>query len=438
MEKKIKTKFLLDRLIKRELGKNTKELFLESSKFCKTPEIQDTKEMEFVFEKFCCNSGLQALVSLISIISSVMWHELAYKDSNEIASFTLLWIITFNSLVLWYLLILDHYIKAEMIYQYKKIHTSFWLTDVYLILDLVARLIFVFLHPNPLFHNYKVNLYSVKFPDIDGSIHLNGLFAIICTFRILLVIRFMLLLTRYHSARTQRICEIYDFDTNLFFATKSVINEDPVKFSILVYLIILIMCAFSIRVVQINSGIDFGYLNSLWCVIITTTTVGYGDYFPSNHFGRFLILVAGFLGLYMISVILSGFSNFLILKDTIQKNLYKMLNGIESNKEIEEMSKEVTSQFLRLSVGLKNFKIDRKSERIKNYRNELLLNIFNLKGKKKIDNMGNPYSETNKLMERCEQIENSLLLLKNQVNDLHVASSKLEKFIETRQRKCLE
>lgn len=64
-----------------------------------------------------------------------------------------------------------------------------------------------------------------------------------------------------------------------------------------------------------SSVLDFSLsTNSFWLIIITMTTVGYGDGYPSTHLGRFIASMACLLGMFLISLIvvalinLTGFS----------------------------------------------------------------------------------------------------------------------------------
>ena len=40
--------------------------------------------------------------------------------------------------------------------------------------------------------------------------------------------------------------------------------------------------------------------NSIWCVFVSMTTVGYGDFFPKTHFSRILIIVSCIIGIYFV------------------------------------------------------------------------------------------------------------------------------------------
>jgi hypothetical protein len=43
------------------------------------------------------------------------------------------------------------------------------------------------------------------------------------------------------------------------------------------------------------------YTNSWWLIVVTMSTVGYGDYFPRTHLGRFISVLACFFGVFLVS-----------------------------------------------------------------------------------------------------------------------------------------
>ena len=55
---------------------------------------------------------------------------------------------------------------------------------------------------------------------------------------------------------------------------------------------------------------DYGHLyNSLWLVIVTMTTVGYGDIYPQTHFGRFFCIMACIIGMLLVSTLVLALSS---------------------------------------------------------------------------------------------------------------------------------
>jgi len=58
------------------------------------------------------------------------------------------------------------------------------------------------------------------------------------------------------------------------------------------------------------------YLNSLWLIVITITTVGYGDYYPHTPLGRIIIFLVALWGTSVISIMVVVVANTL----NMQKN----------------------------------------------------------------------------------------------------------------------
>jgi voltage-gated potassium channel len=51
------------------------------------------------------------------------------------------------------------------------------------------------------------------------------------------------------------------------------------------------------------------YSNALWLILMTITTVGYGDYFPQTPLGRFIIFFVAIWGTFIVSIMVVVVSN---------------------------------------------------------------------------------------------------------------------------------
>lgn len=53
-----------------------------------------------------------------------------------------------------------------------------------------------------------------------------------------------------------------------------------------------------------ENGMDFSkYSNCFWCIVITMTTVGYGDFFPRTIPGRIVIFFTSITGVTLVSLL---------------------------------------------------------------------------------------------------------------------------------------
>ncbi|GAB6066647.1 NAD-binding protein [Aquifex pyrophilus] len=128
--------------------------------------------------------------------------------------------------------------------------------------------------------------------------------AIIPTFQSFRIIRLLVLI-----ARVLRLTYRYNF----FFAFfKNVLKDFAYELIFLlaiffVFIFSLILIIFSIEHLGGNPNIRSLY-DALYYVIITATTVGYGDITPKTPEGRFLAMVLGISGLFLFSLITATFS----------------------------------------------------------------------------------------------------------------------------------
>ncbi len=76
------------------------------------------------------------------------------------------------------------------------------------------------------------------------------------------------------------------------------------------------------------------FLNSLWLILMTITTVGYGDYFPHTAIGRIIILIVAIWGTFIVSMMVVVVSNTLTMEKN-QKRTSIIINKLELRKDIE-------------------------------------------------------------------------------------------------------
>ena len=91
-------------------------------------------------------------------------------------------------------------------------------------------------------------------------------------------------------------------------------KESPYQFLLISLLISSVQLGYCLRIFERLftefSGQDFNLLqNNIWNVIITMTTVGYGDIYPKTTMGRVVGVVIALWGLFLVSIFTVTLSN---------------------------------------------------------------------------------------------------------------------------------
>lgn len=143
------------------------------------------------------------------------------------------------------------------------------------------------------------------------------------------------------NTRASRLCRMYGCDPDYQYAIKCLFQDYPLSLIATVYSLSVIIFAFALRICErplLLSGyddMDFESLeNSIWCVWITMTTVGYGDFYPKTTFGRILTIIISIWGIFIVSMMVVVLSNFLALNMS-EKRALLVLNRLEFRKKLE-------------------------------------------------------------------------------------------------------
>jgi hypothetical protein len=95
---------------------------------------------------------------------------------------------------------------------------------------------------------------------------------------------------------------------------------------------------------QVNDFADFQ--NSLWVVIPTITTVGYGIYFPETTAGRTVGVLLCLSGVLTVALIVTAGSSSLQL-DTSQKNCFSIMQRLEFKKSYADIAARLIGSIYR-------------------------------------------------------------------------------------------
>jgi hypothetical protein len=100
------------------------------------------------------------------------------------------------------------------------------------------------------------------------------------------------------------------------FGIKSVVKENPYVLMLIMFVLSALTSAYGMQVFErplnIPSNQDFNsYWNSLWLVVVTMTTVGYGDLSPKSYGGRIVGMIVCIWGIFITSFFTVTLTNFL-------------------------------------------------------------------------------------------------------------------------------
>jgi hypothetical protein len=165
------------------------------------------------------------------------------------------------------------------------------------------------------------------------------------------------------------------------FPFKAEMESSSLIINIFLFLLALIVCSYNLRIFEryfdtVNDYNLSNYLNNLWCVFITMTTVGYGDISPSSFFGRINIIISCMFGVFLVGLMVVSVTSYLNIEG-IDSNIYQILLKSEKMEERNKTAYKAIVQYLKSmrEINQEKHKVD----------NELFLNKI-VPGQKKMIN----------------------------------------------------
>jgi Ion channel. len=300
------------------------------------------------------------IMSLIGIGLSVLQYEIEFEQMNRKWSLFLLWIIFISSILLVAMTFIRYLLRLEFRKRRNAIPetSTIWSTGEWPYM--LAECILVFVHPSPFLYDVSFEM-NTLYDNVRIFYYVNDLLGMILFLRVFVIFRVALMNTYWYSNRAQRLCEMYDCDPGYFFAIKCIMREYPIRIVFLGLFLSLPIFGYWIRVSErpiIRTITDphewnfDSYFSSMWNVIISIATVGYGDYYVKTLFGRIIVFFCCMWGSCVVSLMVVSVTTVLEMS-FLENKAYHVLKRLRAKKIMKAEAAHVLTRLVKLKLRAK-------------------------------------------------------------------------------------
>ena len=177
-----------------------------------------------------------------------------------------------------------------------------------MIIDILIIIILPYPYLDFIFPLYELdrenNIYikvEYKFSDI---------LSLLVLLRIIHLVRAGINYSMFSNLYTQSIAKEFNIRINIRYVLKCILKTQHINIVIVFLIFSVAIFGYALRICErpffsAKGRLDFEpYFNSFYCVFITMTTIGYGDFYPNTRLGKVIMCCAGLWGTFICSLVI--------------------------------------------------------------------------------------------------------------------------------------
>lgn len=152
---------------------------------------------------------------------------------------------------------------------------------------------------------------------------------------------------------------MYGCESSSMFAIRALMETIPFKFNSIIMFLSILIFGQAVRICEaplsrISPEMDhFDYTNSMWSIILTMTTVGYGDIYPRTLAGRIMIFIVSIVGVVIVSIVVVTVMNTFQMSP-LESKAFTVIKKLNIRKRMTDQAACIISHLSKLHLQVKH------------------------------------------------------------------------------------